>query len=613
MPIYENRLNAENKIRIDDALLVDVVVETGAVFDRIVKVIAEAQQVRAGKGAVIALDGWYGVDWGVIVAGLKERAPVVEFIDLNAVAFKDAAVIETYKRAFLTDDPGFGRVNSTGTILDVMDADKLTALRSRLAQARERAQGPAVVVYGSGAAVEELRDCYDKLLYCDKTADPMLWKMWDGELVPFGYMAPKKGYGWKEYYYCDFYLLNRHKNRLLDKMDWYVEAIEPEHLKLVSRAAYDAMIKSAVQYPIKQIKTYSPGPWGAYRYKDFWDIPGLECNAWNRLAGADLSILLEVAPGKVINMPTTNLMCYAEQFVGPLIAKQYPGLIPLEVWLDDGYFPEPQPAERTSMPIHNHPDTSYVKRHFNEPLGRYETYYIIEAYEGANTWMGFKEGVDLEEWEELCRESERTGKPIPDWKDYIANWETNVGDLFLIPPGTTHCHGGNQMVLEMDTCPSVCGAEYSFFAYDFCRPTWDDKTKTMTGKPMNMHMEHAFDNERYCRENWVKENLCARPAIVKWTKEYWIDRYDSHGPMPFEIERIHFDKRAEYSTEGKFFHAVTLAIGQRVAIRSKADRSRVCEIDHFQAALIPAGFGDYEVVNLHEGHCQLVLWRWKTG
>ena len=58
------------------------------------------------------------------------------------------------------------------------------------------------------------------------------------------------------------------------------------------------------------------------------------------------------------------------------------------------YFPKPTPAERTSMPIHSHPGTDYVKRHFNEPLGRYETYYIAEAYEGANTWMGFKVAIE---------------------------------------------------------------------------------------------------------------------------------------------------------------------------------------------------------------------------
>lgn len=57
--------------------------------------------------------------------------------------------------------------------------------------------------------------------------------------------------------------------------------------------------------------------------------------------------------------------------------------------------------------------------------------------------------ADLEEWERLCRESNNL-KEIPNWKDFIANWDSNVGDLYLIPPGTTHDHGGNQMVLEME-------------------------------------------------------------------------------------------------------------------------------------------------------------------
>ena len=60
--------------------------------------------------------------------------------------------------------------------------------------------------------------------------------------------------------------------------------------------------------PIKQIRTYSPGPWGAYRYRDLWDIPGLKNNAWNRLAGADLSVLANFSNGVAINFPSMNLL-----------------------------------------------------------------------------------------------------------------------------------------------------------------------------------------------------------------------------------------------------------------------------------------------------------------
>jgi hypothetical protein len=339
----------------------------------------------------------------------------------------------------------------------------------------------------------------------------------------------------------------------------------------------------------------------------------LECNAWNELAGPELAIIVELEKGISITMPVTNLLQYPIEFVGKLIHEELPGMFPLDIWLDDGYFPKPEPAERTSMPIHNHPSTEYVKRKFNEPLGRYETYYIAEAYVGANTWMGYKEDADFEEWERLCRESERTGKPIENWKDFIANWESNVGDLYLIPPGTTHAHGGSQMILEMDTVPSRAGTEYSFFMYDFCRPSWDDTTKTMTGKPVKMHLDHGFDTDQTRRASWVKDKLRAKPRVVKWTRDYWIDRYSSYGSMPFEIERIHFGRKAEYDTQGLILHVLTLTVGGRVAIRSKAHPERGTEIERFQSAIIPACFGEYKVENLSGGFGTLAVLRWKRG
>jgi mannose-6-phosphate isomerase class I len=307
-----------------------------------------------------------------------------------------------------------------------------------------------------------------------------------------------------------------------------------------------------------------------------------------------------------------NLMQYAEQFLGKYLSETYPRLFPLDVWLDDGYFPKPTPPERTSMPIHNHPGTDYVQRHFKEPLGRYETYYIAEAYEGASTWLGFKDDANVEEWERLCRESNNL-KEIPNWKDFIQRWDSNVGDLYLIPAGTTHGSGGNQMVLEMDTCPSIAGTEYSFFMYDFARHTWDDKTKTMTGKPCRMHCDHGFNIDKTVRASWAKDHLRAKPKVIKWTKEYSFDRYSSDPRMPFEIERFHFTQRAENDTEGKFLQIVTLTVGNQVTIRSKSNPAYTNTIRKFQAALVPACFGEYEFVNDDGSACTVVQLRWKTG
>jgi hypothetical protein len=619
MPLYENDRNAENRIKVKKEWSDAVVFGTSEVLAEMCRTLRNSFSVKK-RCVTVAFDGWYGIQWKEIVTSLqkdlKNEKLSAEAVHINTV-FKPPDKIEAYKEPYFSDDPSFGIVNTDGMIRDIVDEAKLDELRSTLSTIQEEnGVGLQVfIVYGPGAAIPDLNDSYDLRFYFDTTKQSVLWKMWGGELIPFGQSHPKKDYWWKEYYYCDFYLLNEQKHFGFSHMDYYVQAIEAKELNLVPREAFDGILSTIVTYPTKNVKYAQPGPWGAYRFKQTrWDIPGLSNNAWNALISPnELAMLVDVGREKMLKMPSENLLQYPELFVGPYIHKTFPRLIPFYIWLDDGYFPKHESAERTSMPIHNHPSTDYVNRKFKEPLGRYETYYIAEAFEGANTWMGFHEDADMEEWERLCRGSEKTGKPFNNWKDFVANWETNVGDLFLIPPGTSHGHGGNQMVVEMDTVPSVAGTEYSFFGYDFCRHTWDDEKKSMTAKPMKMHIDHYIDNERWRRAGWVREKLRSKPHVVKWTPEYWIDRYDSLPEMPFEIERLRFYKRAEYDTQGKFIHMVVLTIGERVVIRSIKNPDKICEIEWFQGAAVPACFGKYEFVNKREGFCTIVLMRWKKG
>ena len=437
--------------------------------------------------------------------------------------------------------------------------------------------------------------------------------MWEGRLNTFGCTTPTKDYNWKEYNYSDYYMLKRQKDFMYGAMDFYVENYFENDLVLVPRAAYDEIMSTLVKYPIHEVKIFSPGPWGAYRYLDMdYQVEGLANNAWNKIAGPELRILIDFGGERSISMPMLNAMQYGEALVGGLINKQYPGLFPLDIWLDDGWHPTPQPAERISMPMHIHPSSKYVKDHFDEPLGRYETYYIAEAYEGANTWMGFHDDADIEEWERLCEESQNI-KPIENWKDFIANWSSKEGDLYLIPPGTMHGHGGNQMVLEMDTNPSINGTEYSFFEYDFARPSWDDNAKTMTGKPLKMHLEHGRNMEKTRRASWVKDHLLSTPSVVKWTKNYFIDRYKTTPVMPYHVERIHFEKVGEFSTEGKFMNMLTLTVGSKVTVRSKANPELFAICDKFQTLVVPASFGDYEIINEEGGRATCVIQRWKQG
>jgi hypothetical protein len=613
MPLYEYRKNATNHVTVAAEVRQGVVCGTESVLRRMISLVQERSQ--AGRPCTAAVDGWYGVDWMRLEAGLRGEAKAqglaLEIVP-TAELYKPGDAIEAYRQPFVTEDPSFGRVNGQGVLEDILDEGKVAELKRRLEERAARIKGGALIVIGPGAAVAALAQSYDWRFYADFTMQPLLWQLWDGKLVTFGRTAPAADYSWKKYYYCDFYLLLRQKKQAFACIDYYLEAVEAGNLKLVPAAGYNTIIDELVKGPIKQVKITQPGPWGSYRFKEIYDeIPGLENMAWNELAGIELSILVDVGAGAAINMPCQNVMQRPVQVVGEYVHKTYPDLLPLQVWLDDGYFAEPVPYERGSMPIHNHPGTDYVKRNFNEPLGRYETYYIVEAYPDAGTMMGFKEEADLEEYERLCRDS--NNRKVFDWQKFIRRWATNVGDLFLIPPGTEHGHGGNQMILEMDTGPSVAGTEYSFFTYDFARNTWDDKAKSMTAPPMRMHLEHSFRNNKWRREKYVQEHLRARPVVVRGDGDTRLDRFTTVSEMPFEIERFVFTKPMAHSTEGRFLQIPTLTVGKSVIIRSKKYPERQTSLDFLQACLIPAGFGEYEYISPDGSQCTVVMIRLKKG
>ena len=604
MPLYEYRKNAENLVPLPDELKATIRTGPDAVADELVRA------ALAHPAQTLHIDGWYGVSWPALRAALEAVATRAgATLTFHSTAPLYRTDLAEYHKRFVTDDPSFGWVNSEGVLADILDPAQVAKL------AEELAHGEGLrVVLGPGAAVPELLTGGGVVAYADFTMQPMLWQMWGGELVPFGRDEPDPEYFWKKYYYCDFYLLLRQKKAVFPRMDFHIEAVNAAAPKLMPRATYETMIDELVRRPIKQVKITQPGPWGSYRFKEIYDpIPGLENMAWNELAGIELSILIDAGlpGGELINIPCQNPMQRPVQMVGQYIHETYPDLLPLQVWLDDGYFKDPVPYERGSMPIHNHPDTAYNKRNFNEPLGRYETYYIVEAYHDAGTMMGFLEDADIEEYERLCRES---NNQIPfDWQKFVKRWATNVGDLFLIPPGTEHGHGGNQMILEMDTGPSVAGTEYSFFTYDFARPTWDDKAKSMTGPKMKMHIEHSFRNNRWRREKYVQEHLRARPVVVHGDGDTRMDRYTSISEMPFEIERFVFTKPMRHTTDGRFLQIPTLTVGKKVIIRSLHDPTLETSLDFLQACLVPASFGDYEFISPDGRECTVVMIRLKKA
>lgn len=74
-----------------------------------------------------------------------------------------------------------------------------------------------------------------------------------------------------------------------------------------------------------------------------------------------------------------------------------------------------------------------------------------------------------------------------------------------------------------DTSPSAQGTEYSFFMYDYLRPSWDDKKKSLTGPPASIHLKHAFkQTRRFIKEKWGTKKFKKKAGSD--TERRWVVR-----------------------------------------------------------------------------------------
>ena len=303
MPVYESIKNADNKIVISAQNRDSVIYG----WDKVATALAD--MVKAG-GKNIALDGWYGIDFEKIAKAVAAKLEGKDVVLLPAYElFVSREEIVAYNKPYVTDDPGFGRVNKTGVIEDIMCKDAVANAATKL----ERKDNQVVIIYGEGAAIKAFADLIDVKCYVDNTHQKVQWDMWEGKLPTFGCKEPTKGYDWKEYNYSDYYILKRQKDYMYETMDFYVENYFEDDMVLVPRVAYDEIMSTLVKYPIHEVKIFSPGPWGAYRYHDMdYGVEGLANNAWNKIAGPELRILIDFGGERSINMPMLNAMQYGK-------------------------------------------------------------------------------------------------------------------------------------------------------------------------------------------------------------------------------------------------------------------------------------------------------------
>ncbi len=542
-----------------------------------------AQAVKQGKKR-IGIDGYAGVEFAVIRQLLAAQlAPLHVRIVCTQALLKPVQSIRDFLSNSLPDDREMDPVLLYGVRIerhyeDLFDEHELAALNEEQAQ--------PVVVIGQGALCDALRSRYDLRIWVDITPRTAALNYKYGrahnfgepEAFPFNAMMRRN-------YYVDFELAVALRWHLINtgELDWYCTADDPNQLTLTTFDTLCALFDTLRKRPLRCRPVYLEGVWGGFYLKRLRHLP----EAMRNCAWIFDMIPMEVSlaatwNGHELEVPFfTFVQQQGEKLLGKLAFDAFDGYFPIRFNYDDTFHAS------GNMSIQCHPDAAYVMGNHGE-LGRQdESYYVCVAGENACTYLGFQQEGSCEAFFEDAQQAQTTGK-LMDYQKYVHAVPSKVGTQVMIPAGTIHASGQNQVILEIG---SLTVGSYTYKLYDYQR------TDPQTGLARPIHLKAGKKVIRPERTaEWVEENLVNHGGIVREGKDWREVIVGEHDLLYFALHTLTFVTQMEDDTVDRF-HVLALTEGEQVRIVSTQDAARFFVARYLDVIVIPADFGAYRLIN----------------
>ena len=93
--------------------------------------------------------------------------------------------------------------------------------------------------------------------------------------------------------------------------------------------------------------------------------------------------------------------------------------------------------------IQAHPTREFAREAWNSPVGKTESWFVLDAEEDACVYIGFQAGVTKEKWVEVCRRQD-----VPGMLAMLHRFPVQKGDCVFVPGGAPHAIGGGCLLLE---------------------------------------------------------------------------------------------------------------------------------------------------------------------
>ncbi|MFC4211086.1 class I mannose-6-phosphate isomerase [Pedobacter lithocola] len=520
----------------------------------------------------VVIDGYVGVYWAQLINALREELTArdlhINIID-SASFFKSEKQLDELIMPFLGSEDSVWGKKTTLTLADYFDA-------SAFAEIEENPSADVNIIIGCGAS---LSNWNASLIYVDLPKNELQHRMSAGSISNLGKNQPEGQMEmYKRFYFADWVVLNKHKKALLNKIDVFLDAQWDEDINW----AYGNDIRGGLGKISTSIfrarPWFAPGAWGGQWMKEH--MPQLDRNevnyAWSfELIVPENGIVFE-SDGLLLEVSFDALMFTNNKKVLGKHAAQFQDEFPIRFDFLDTF-------DGGNLSIQCHPNLAYIQNEFGETITQDETYYILDCKEDATVYLGFQENINAAEFRESLENSNNNNEEI-DIEKFVQVHHAKKHDLFLIPNGTVHSAGAENLVLEISATPYI----FTFKMYDWVR-------LDLNGKPRPINIEHAFKNLDFSRKgDRVQEELISKAAVFFEDKDIICYHLPTHQEHFYDVHRLEFDKEVMVETNN-VCHVLMLVEGTAITVES-ADGTTMT-FPFAETFVIPAAASSYKIIN----------------
>jgi mannose-6-phosphate isomerase class I len=534
---------------------------------------ALARQLASHQCVVI--DGMGGVMWEEFRARLTESLAAggiaFEWIDVREALLPESEINRLIEPFLGGDDPLFGTRN-TGPLRSFFIPEKLGEL------GRRAGPGRRTILYGTGAA---LAGSPGFLVYVDVPKNEIQFRSRAGSVTNLGARSPSEPKPtYKRFYFADWPPLRAHLAELLSRLDLIVDGQRPDEPALMGGETFRAGLAKAARSWFRVRPWFEPGPWGGQWMKQHFsglspEAPNL---AWSFELIAPENGLAFESGGRLLEVSFDFLMCQESQAVLGRFAERFGCEFPIRFDYLDTF-------DGGNLSVQCHPRPEYALRHFGERFTQDETYYITDCAPDAQVYLGFNAGVNPREFQRALETSFREATPF-DVDRFVQKHPARQPGLYLIPNGTIHCSGKNNLVLEISATPYI----FTFKMYDWMRLDLDGRAR-----PLNI--QRAMDNLYFERQGGrVRKELISEPRTAARGPDWELVHLPTHKEHFYDVHRFDFTGTVEARTEGSP-HVLNVVSGPSVVLETAgAPPQRFAFGETF---VVPAATEHYRLVAGH--------------